>query len=122
MQTRTLRRWASVHKWSSLVSTIFLLMLCITGLPLIFRAEIDSLLGRSRRCESRLGRRTPRSPKWSPPGHGRPGKFVQFLVWDRDEPGLIVLSMAKAPDAAPDNNKNVRVDARSADVLATARG
>ena len=35
----------SVHKWSSLVCTLFLFMLCLTGLPLIFHDEIDQALG-----------------------------------------------------------------------------
>jgi uncharacterized iron-regulated membrane protein len=34
-----------VHTCSSLISTLFLLLLCITGLPLIFHHEIDELLG-----------------------------------------------------------------------------
>jgi uncharacterized iron-regulated membrane protein len=37
-----------VHTWSSLISTLFLLLLlllCVAGLPLIFRHEIDELLG-----------------------------------------------------------------------------
>ncbi|MES2492159.1 MAG: PepSY-associated TM helix domain-containing protein [Pseudomonadota bacterium] len=43
MQSGLIRRWAWVHKWSSLVCTLFLLMLCITGLPLIFHDEIDAV-------------------------------------------------------------------------------
>jgi uncharacterized iron-regulated membrane protein len=43
MNTATIRTWFLVHKWSSIVSTAFLLMLCITGLPLIFHDEIDTL-------------------------------------------------------------------------------
>src|SRR5690606_15976088 len=39
-----LRKWSFVHKWASLVSTVFLLMLCITGLPLIFEHEIEHWL------------------------------------------------------------------------------
>jgi uncharacterized iron-regulated membrane protein len=39
----TIKVWAQVHKWTSLVCTLFLLMLCITGLPLIFHEEIDSI-------------------------------------------------------------------------------
>ncbi|WP_454674032.1 PepSY-associated TM helix domain-containing protein [Achromobacter pestifer] len=38
------RRWSAVHKWSSLVATIWLLLLCLTGLPLIFHDEIDAAL------------------------------------------------------------------------------
>lgn len=45
MNTASLRRWAWIHKWSSLVCTIFMLLLCITGLPLIFHHEIGHLLG-----------------------------------------------------------------------------
>ena len=40
-----LRRWAWIHKWSSLVCTVFMLLLCVTGLPLIFHHEIGHLLG-----------------------------------------------------------------------------
>lgn len=39
-----LRLWISIHRWTSLVCTLFLLVLCITGLPLIFQAEIDAWL------------------------------------------------------------------------------
>lgn len=45
MTRRTIRLWYLVHKWSSLVCTAFLLMLCITGLPLIFHDEIDRATG-----------------------------------------------------------------------------
>jgi uncharacterized iron-regulated membrane protein len=43
MRTATVRTWCSVHKWTSLVCTVFLLMLCLTGLPLIFHDEIDAI-------------------------------------------------------------------------------
>ncbi|MBB3181867.1 PepSY domain-containing protein [Variovorax sp. Sphag1AA] len=36
------RGWYQVHKWSSLVCTLFLLLLCVTGLPLVFRDEIET--------------------------------------------------------------------------------
>lgn len=44
MQQRTIKVWFLVHKWTSLICTLFLLMLCLTGLPLIFHDEIDHLL------------------------------------------------------------------------------
>jgi uncharacterized iron-regulated membrane protein len=43
MKQITIRRWFLVHKWTSIVCTAFLLLLCITGLPLIFEDEIDAL-------------------------------------------------------------------------------
>ena len=45
MHNSTLRTWSKVHKWSSLVCTVFMLLLCLTGLPLIFHHEIGHLLG-----------------------------------------------------------------------------
>lgn len=45
MQARALRGWGWVHKWSSLVCTLFILLLCLTGLPLIFSHEIEHLTG-----------------------------------------------------------------------------
>jgi uncharacterized iron-regulated membrane protein len=45
MNARTLRSWAWIHKWTSLICTGFMLLLCITGLPLIFHHEIGHLLG-----------------------------------------------------------------------------
>jgi uncharacterized iron-regulated membrane protein len=40
---KTIRRWYLVHKWTSLICTLFLLMLCVTGLPLIFDEEIAAV-------------------------------------------------------------------------------
>jgi len=45
MTPRSLRAWSWLHKWSSLVSTLFLLVLCLTGLPLIFHHQIGQWLG-----------------------------------------------------------------------------
>jgi hypothetical protein len=32
LSTRSLRVWSWLHKWTSLVSTVFMLLLCLTGL------------------------------------------------------------------------------------------
>lgn len=45
MTRATVRFWIALHTWSSLACTLFLLMLCITGLPLIFHEEIDAATG-----------------------------------------------------------------------------
>jgi uncharacterized iron-regulated membrane protein len=42
---KTIKSWYLVHKWTSLICTVFLLMLCLTGLPLIFHEEIDEMTG-----------------------------------------------------------------------------
>lgn len=41
---QSIKRWFRWHRWTSLICTLFLLMLCLTGLPLIFGDEIDHAL------------------------------------------------------------------------------
>ena len=43
MQRTTIKAWFLIHKWTSLVCTVFLLLLCLTGLPLVFAEEIGHL-------------------------------------------------------------------------------
>jgi uncharacterized iron-regulated membrane protein len=41
---RAVRAWCLIHKWTSLICTLFVLALCLTGLPLIFKEEINGWL------------------------------------------------------------------------------
>ena len=45
MRASTLRTWYAIHRWTSLVCTLNLLVLCLTGLLLIFHDDIDDLFG-----------------------------------------------------------------------------
>ena len=45
LSSGAIKAWSWLHKWSSLVCTVFMLLLCLTGLPLIFHHEIDHWLG-----------------------------------------------------------------------------
>jgi uncharacterized iron-regulated membrane protein len=119
MKQKTLRRWSWVHTWSSLVCTAFLLVLCVTGLPLIFHDEIDELLHESV-AAAQVPAGTPQADLDRVIAAGMahaPGEFLQFLVWDRDDPNVIFLSVAKAPDAPSTNNRLLRVDAHTAQYL-----
>jgi uncharacterized iron-regulated membrane protein len=119
MRTRVLKRWQWIHKWTSVVCTAFMLILCVTGLPLIFHKEIDRAL---------YGVVDPDPvPAGTPPAsldriaaiglERHSGEVIQFLVWDADDPDVVMLSMAAAPDADIENNRAVRVDARTARLL-----
>jgi uncharacterized iron-regulated membrane protein len=119
MQTKTIRRWSWIHKWTSLISMVFLLLLCVTGLPLIFKDEIDHLLQEEV------------APANVPPGSPRanldvlvkngmekvPGYHLQFLIWDRHEPNVIGLSVGERPDSDPSNNRFLRTDAHTGGLL-----
>ncbi|WPO44457.1 PepSY-associated TM helix domain-containing protein [Tardiphaga sp. 42S5] len=80
-----------MHKWTSLVSTVFLLLLCLTGLPLIFHHEIDEALGYAPKMDVHV----PGAPKLSLDAIGRaaitdhPGSVLLYMAWDKDEPGMV---------------------------------
>ncbi|WP_245269972.1 PepSY domain-containing protein [Nitrobacter hamburgensis] len=72
MTQKTLRKWSCVHKWSSIVCTLFMLMLCITSLPLIFHDEIYALLHDQAEGPSSLKARRPRTSTASWPARWLP--------------------------------------------------
>lgn len=102
MLTRSsIKGWYRVHKWTSLICTLFMLLLCLTGLPLIFAEEIDHALGYSVTPPA-MPESTQRAnldvivaaAKTRKPGHA-----VQFIVGEPDEPDLWFVRMAKTVDA-----------------------
>jgi len=121
MTASAIRKWCWVHKWSSIVSTVFLLMLCITGLPLIFHHEIDHLLGNEPELPS-LPAGTPVASldRMVEVATKRfPDQVVQYFVWDRDEPNLATVFMAKSLTATTDYT-GLTFDARTAEILKEA--
>lgn len=88
MTARALRNWYLVHKWTSLISTIFLLMLCLTGLPLIFHEEIEHYF----EPHPELGELSADAPRIDYDQviagalAARPGEVVRFVGFDPEEP------------------------------------
>jgi uncharacterized iron-regulated membrane protein len=119
VKARSVRIWSIVHRWTSLVSTVFLLLLCLTGLPLIFHHELDGLLGYAPRPEiaadgqqrstlDRIGK--------AALDHD-PGKVLQYIAWDRDEPGSVIAYTNSAVDGKPDDAVVRAFGAYSANLL-----
>ena len=120
MQAGTIRAWSWVHKWTSLISTLFLLMLCLTGLPLIFHDEIDSALN-------------PES--WQPAHPGgahltldeildislehRPGEVPIFMSFDIDRP-VVNVTTGPAADAPGHDMHFASFDLTSGDFVPPA--
>jgi uncharacterized iron-regulated membrane protein len=122
MNSNTIRIWAWVHKWSSLVCTLFMLLLCLTGLPLIFHHEIGHLLGTEVEA--------PPMPAGSPQvsldqvlATARaqyPDRVVQFVARPDDNDDLWFVTMTPTPDPT-DDFRQVAVDARTGAALVTPR-
>lgn len=117
--TRSLRRWGAVHKWTSLICTLFMLLLCITGLPLIFHHEIDDLLhAEVKPAEVAPGTPTANLDKLLANAMEKsPGQVPHFLIWDRDEPGAMFVSVGPSISANPVDNRLVRMDAHTGGYL-----
>jgi uncharacterized iron-regulated membrane protein len=106
--------WFLIHKWTSLVCMAFLLLLCLTGLPLIFHEEIDQALG------YRVA--PPAMPNASGPASldaivadarsRRPDHAVQFVVRDPDEPHVWFVRLGETVDA-PEASAFYTYDART---------
>lgn len=119
MQSHTIKIWAWVHKWSSLICTIFMLLLCLTGLPLIFHHEIGHLLGTEVEA--------PAMPKDTPHASldkvlelaraQHPDRIVQFVSKSDETDDIWYVTMTHTP-ANTDDFRTVIVDARSTELLA----
>lgn len=94
-----LRGWSRLHRWSSLICTLFLLVLCLTGLPLIFSAEIDRAFDSTPHDAPRAGMAAPSLDRLIAVGRARyPGQVVISLFRQDDAP-MIVLRMAPSLEA-----------------------
>lgn len=106
------RRWYLVHKWTSLVSTLFLLMFCITGLPLIFSHEIDGLTRAPVLAQSVASRSADLDRIVARSVAGEPGWKTLYLSWDDERP-LIYATIAPTYDAPDKAMKFLQFDART---------
>jgi uncharacterized iron-regulated membrane protein len=117
MKSLNIRRWAWIHKWSSLVCTVFMLLLCVTGLPLIYHHEIVHTLGNDVEAPT-MAADTPRAnvdTVIAAALAAYPGKMMMYLSQDKDEPGMWALTLGDTPNDP--HYKPLLVDARTARML-----
>jgi uncharacterized iron-regulated membrane protein len=115
----SIKAWYAVHRWTSLACTLFLLVLCLTGLPLIFHDEIDDLIGDEPPVPMLSAETPPASlDRVVDAARARyPHEFVQFFVWDQHHPELIKVAMAPVVHPEPEQLHRLLIDARTAEVL-----
>jgi len=103
---------------------LFLLLLCITGLPLIFHHELDELFGYDAK------------PEMAAPGAAKagvdqiarvalahdPGRVLQYISWDKDEPGTVIAFTNNKVDGEPDAATVRAFDAHTAKPLGAVGG
>ena len=118
MQSHTIKIWAWVHKWSSLVCTVFMLLLCLTGLPLIFHHEMGHLLGTEVEAPP-MPKDTPHASLDKVLDVARaqyPDRGVQFVSKSDETDDIWYVTMTHT-QANTDDFRTVVVDARTAELL-----
>ncbi|EFW82444.1 PepSY-associated TM helix domain-containing protein [Pseudomonas savastanoi] len=119
MKSQTVRRWSIVHTWSSLICTLFLLMLAVTGLPLIFHHEIDHLLGDAPQYQE-MPADTPHlnleQLARAAEAH-RPGEVMQYFGWDDEDTNGVMAITAATAGTEPNSSHTFALDARTGEAL-----
>lgn len=116
MRGGALRGWRQVHRWTSIVCSLFLLMLCLTGLPLVFADEIEGL-GKGSPAPLPPGAAAPSLDEIVADALSRhPGARLRNLVLDRDD-AEIDLRLSPTSDAPWDETSALSYDARSGALL-----
>lgn len=118
MRARTIKTWHLTHKWTSLVCTLFLLMLCITGLPIIFYEEIDHLTGNVPDLPVLEGASSSVGADAIVAAAQRlyPSEQVKYLIWDEGDANLIYASL-QGPASPPDEFRVLAFDGRTGNLL-----
>lgn len=121
MTRNTVRAWYLVHKWTSLVCTAFLLLLCVTGLPLIFHHEIDEALGAGGDLAPIAGpaRLQSLDAVLDTALKSRPGEVGLFMSFDEDRP-VVNVTTGPRPDAPETQMAFMSIDRRTAQILPPA--
>jgi len=116
---KKVRTWFEIHKWTSLICTLFLLMLCLTGLPLIFFDEINALTGKEAQAPA-LPEGTPRMKIDDIITRAKavyPTNVIRYVYWQEEHPNIVTVSMADSLNAAADVSNLVVLDERTGQVL-----
>lgn len=117
---RSLKRWFAVHQWTSLVCTAFLLMICLTGLPLVFHDEIDHWLEPHHYVALPADTPTASFDRLAAVAHRLyPREVIASMFIDDDEPQVYVWMVPSfaAMKADADVMHAIRFDARSGEIL-----
>lgn len=118
MTRTTVKAWYLVHKWTSLVCTAFLLLLCVTGLPLIFWEEIAHLTdGQGELAQPGPGQQPANLDTLLDKALAQhPGNVPLFFGWDDHEPAVYV-NLGTRPDTPPAEMKSVVLHAYTGEII-----
>ncbi|MFN4329233.1 MAG: PepSY-associated TM helix domain-containing protein [Limnobacter sp.] len=117
-----MKAWVWIHRWTSLICTVFMIVLSLTGFPLIFEHELDEWLGETIHVPDLPGvtQRANLDNVLATAVSHYPDKGGMFMSQDQDDDRVWYVTLAPAPDSES-GIKQVAVDARSGDALGQLR-
>lgn len=113
------KRWHAVHKWSSLISLLFMLVAFSSGLPLVFGEEIHRLEQWLAAEAADAGNETalPLDALISRARQARPGTALQLVYRDRIDPRATYFALGKSVAAPLIDSEFLRIDNFSGEYL-----
>lgn len=118
MATNTsIKIWYLIHKWTSLICIVFMLLLCLTGLPLIFHHEIDEALGYTKHPPELQEdvEQTGLAEILADAQERRPDEALQFVVRDPETPNAWYIRLGESVDG--EISSFLTYDARTGEIL-----
>ncbi|BFO54939.1 PepSY-associated TM helix domain-containing protein [Acidovorax sacchari] len=115
MTSTALQRWAWVHKVSSLACTVAMLLVCITGFPLVFSDEIDDWLHPVPQEAAGQGL-ADIDAIVADALRRHPGEWPEYVVRDGEAP-VVLIGMKPSPQAPAGSVHKLRYDAHTGEPI-----
>lgn len=112
MTPSALRAWRVVHRWTSLIVTVNLLILCVTGLILVFHHEIEELTGEH--LDTAIPAGAERLPVEALTGiarRGEPALVPRFVSFSSEDPATSYVFLAPPGERSFENGRWVALNA-----------
>jgi uncharacterized iron-regulated membrane protein len=116
----SIRWWSFVHTWTSLVCTLFLLLLCLSGLPLIFKDEIDGWIYSEAQINtaSDATAAVPLDRLVETARRRFPGEFIQVFFWSPNQANAVIFVMGPVARASsPVGMHGLAVDTQTGEII-----
>lgn len=117
MTPRALRAWSWIHKWSSLVCTLFMLVLALTGLPLIFSEEIDQIGRHQPPAAPAAAVDAPLAAVVAAARAEAPGKVPLYVFFEEEDPSRVFVKLDDRVDTDESKSVLLEMDLRQARLL-----
>lgn len=122
MTASAIKKWFLIHRYTSLICTVFLLVLCITGLPLIFGDEIDQWLNdEPHMVSAAAGKPIANLDDMVNIARSHYPKQVVSYVFIDDEQPQVHVNMLPAYGVSPAMSHSLKFDAHTGTLLKDAK-